>query len=235
MGLGFSMLAGAIICLCSTLMAFPLVHGRLLVTDISTMAPSGPGAKSLSLPFPTIYSSHLSSIFSPVNRLMIAFSSVTQSCPTLCNPWTSAHQASLSITNFQSLQKLMSIKSVMPSNHLILCRPLLLLPSIFPNFKVVSSESVLSIRRPKYWSLASSSVLLMNISGLISFRMDWLDLLAVQGTFKSLLQHNSKASVLWHSAFLMVQVSHPYTTTGKTTALTQWTFVIITITINKKE
>ena len=165
------MLAVALICLCSTLMAFPLVHGRFLVTDISTMAPFGPGAKSLSLPFSTIYSSHLSSIFSPGNTPMIAFSSVTQSCPTLCNPWTSAHQASLSITNFQSLLKLMSIKSVMPSNHLILCRPFLLLPSIFPNLKVFSSESVLSIRWPKHWSLASSLVLLMNIQD--RFPLGW--------------------------------------------------------------
>ena len=171
------MLAVALICLCSTPMAFPLVHGRLLVTDISTMPPFGPGAKSLSLPFSTIYSSHLRSIFSPGNRPIIAFSSVTQSCPTLCNPWTSAHQASLSITNFQSLLKLMSIKSVMPSNHLILCHPLLLLPSIFPNLKAFSSESV-SITWPKYWSLASSLVLLMNIQD--RFPLGWTGWICLQ-------------------------------------------------------
>ena len=120
-----------------------MVHRRLLVTDISTMAHFGLRPKSLSLPFSTIYSSHLNSIFSPGNRPMIAFSSVTQSCPTLGNPWTSAHQAFLSITNFQSLLKLISIKLVMTSNHLILCHPLLFPPSVFSNLKVLSSESVL--------------------------------------------------------------------------------------------
>ena len=126
-------------------------------------------------------------------------SSVAQSCLILCNPWTAARQASLSITNSQSLLKLMSIESVMSSNHLILCRPLLL-PSIFPRIRVFSNESVLCIKWPKYWSFSISSS--NEFSGLFSFRIDWLDLLAVQGTLKSLLQHHSsKASILWHSAF----------------------------------
>ena len=136
-----------------------------------------------------------------------------------------AHQASLSITNFRSLLKLMSTELVMPSNHLILCHPLLL-PSIFPSIRVFSNESVLRIRWPKYWSFSFSISPCNEHSGLISFRMDWLDLLAVQETLKSLLQHhNSKASILWHSAFFIVQLSHPYMTTGKTIALTRWTFV----------
>ena len=138
-------------------------------------------------------------------------------------PWTAARQASLSITKSQSLRKLMSIESVMPSNHLILCRPLLLLPSIFLGIRVFSNESVLCIRWPEYWgfSISPSSEYL----GLISFRTDWFDLLAVQGTLKSLLQHSSKASILQHLAFFMVQLSHPYMTTGKTIALTRQTFV----------
>ena len=141
-------------------------------------------------------------------------------------PWTTARQASLSITNSQSLPKLMSIESVMPSSHLILCRPLLLLPQILPSIRVFSNESVLRIRWPKYWSFSFSISLSNEYSGLISFRMDWLDLLAVQGTLKSLLQHHSsKASVLWHSAFFIVQISQPYMTTGKMIALTRWTFV----------
>ena len=139
-------------------------------------------------------------------------------------PWTAARQASLSFTNTQSLLKLMSIESVMPSNHLILFRPLLLLPSIFPSIRVFSSDSVLRIRWLKYWSFSLSVNLSNEYSGLISFRMGWLDLLAVQGTFKSLLQyHSSKVSVLRHSAYFMVQCSHPYMTTGKTVALTRWT------------
>ena len=125
-----------------------------------------------------------------------------------------------------SVLKLMSIESVMPSNHLILCCPLLLLPSIFPNIRFFFKESVLCIRWPKYWSFSFSISPSNEYSGLISFRMDWLDLLAVQGTLKSLLQHHSsKASVLWCSAFFIVQLSHPYMTTGKTIALTRWTFV----------
>jgi len=126
-------------------------------------------------------------------------------------PWTAAHQASLSITNSWSLLKLMSIELVMPSNHLILCGPLHLLPLIFPSIRVFSSESVLHIRWPKYWSSSFSINPFNEYSGLISFRMDWLDLLAVQGTLKSLLQHHSsKASILQCSAFFMVQLSHPY-------------------------
>ena len=137
---------------------------------------------------------------------------------------TAAQQASLSITNSQRLLKLMSIALVMPSNHLVLCSPLLLLPSTFPSIRVFSNESLLHIRWPKYWSFSSSPS--NEYSGLISFRMDWLDLLAVQGTLKSLLQHhNSKASILQHSAFFIVQLLHQYTTPGKTIALTGWTFV----------
>ena len=135
-------------------------------------------------------------------------------------PWTTACQASMSITNSRSLSKPMSIESVMPSNYLILCRPLLLLPSIFPNIKVISDESGLPIRWPKYWSFNISPS--NELPGLIFFRMDWLDILAVQGTLKSLLQHHSsKASILLHSAFFTVQPSHPYMTTGKTIALTR--------------
>ena len=140
--------------------------------------------------------------------------------------WTAPYQASLSITNSQSLLKLMSIESVMPSNHLILCRPLLLPPSIFCSIRVFSNESVLCIRWPKYWSFSFSISPSNEYSGLISFRMDWLDLLAVQGTLKSLLQyHSSKASNLRHSAFFIIQLSHPYMTTGKAIALTRQTFV----------
>ena len=136
--------------------------------------------------------------------------------------WTAAHQASLS----RSLLKLMSIESVMPSNHLILCHPLLLLPSIFPSLRVFSNESVLDIGWPNYWGFNFSINPSNEYSGLISFRMDWLDLLAVQGTLKSLIQHHSsKASILWCSAFFMLQLSHPYMTTGKTIALTRRTFV----------
>ena len=144
--------------------------------------------------------------------------SVQFSCSVMSDsatPWTAACQASLSITNSQSLLKLMSIESVMPSNHLILCPPLLL-PSIFPGIRVFSSESILHIRWPKYWSFSFNISPTNEYSGLISFRMDWLDLLAVQGTFKSLFQHHSsKASILWHSAFFTVQLSHPYMTTKK--------------------
>ena len=141
-------------------------------------------------------------------------------------PWTAACEASLSITNSQSLLKLMSIELVMSSNHLILCRPLLLLPSIFPSIRVFSNESALHIWWPKYWSFSFSISPSNEYSGLISFRMDWPDLLAVQGTLKSLLQpHSSKASVLQCSAFLIAQPSHLYMTTGRTIALTRRTFV----------
>ena len=140
--------------------------------------------------------------------------------------WTAAHQASLSITNSWSPPKLISIESVMPSNHLILCHPLLLLPSIPPSIRVFSSESTRRTRGPKYWSFSFSISPSNEHPGLISFRMDWLDLLAVQGTVKSLLQHHSlKASILRCSAFFTIQLSHPYMTTGKTIALTRRTFV----------
>ena len=141
-------------------------------------------------------------------------------------PWTAACQASLSITKSQSLLKLMSIKLMIQSNHLILCRPLFLLPSVFPSIRVFSNESVLYIRGPTYWSFSFSISLSNGYSGLISFRIVWFNLLEDQETLKSLLQHhNSKASILQHSAFFMVQPSHPYMTTGKTIALTRWTFV----------
>ena len=161
-------------------------------------------------------------------KLLACFSSVqTLSHIWLfATPWTAACQASLSITNSWTLLKLMSIKPVMPSNHLILCHPLFLPPSIFPSIRVLSNESVLRIRWPKYWSFSLSISPANEYSGLISFRMDWFDLLAVQGTLKSLLQHHSsKASNLQHSAFFIVQLSHPYITTGKTIALITWTFV----------
>ena len=140
-------------------------------------------------------------------------------------PWTAACQASLSITSSQSLPKPMSIELVMPSNHLILCHPLLL-PSIFPSIRVFSNESTLHMRWPKYWSFSFSIIPSKEYPGLISFRMVWLDLLAVQGTLKSLLQHHSsKASILLCPAFFIVQLSHPYMTTGKTIALTRWTLL----------
>ena len=156
----------------------------------------------------------------------VQFCPVAQSCPTL-RPHESQHaQASLSITNSRSLLKLMSIESVMPSSHLILCRPLLLLPSIFPSIRVFSNESTLHMRWPKYWSFSFNMSPSNEHPGLISFRMDQLDLLAVQGTLKSLLQHHSpKASILQYLAFFTVQLSHPYMTTGKTIALTRWSFV----------
>ena len=151
------------------------------------------------------------------------------SCSVVSNsatPWTAAGQASLFITNSWSLFKLMSIESVIPSNHLILCCALLLLPSIFPSIRALSNESVLQIRWPEYWSFSFSISPFDEYSGLISFRMDWLELLAVQGTLKSLLQHHSsKASIFQCSAFFTVQLSHPYITTGKTIAFTRQTFV----------
>ena len=141
-------------------------------------------------------------------------------------PWIAACQASLSITNSWSSLKLTSIESVMPSSHLILCHPLFLLPPIPPSFRVFSNESTLRMRWPKYWSFSFSIIPSKEIPGMISFRMDWLDLLAVQGTLRSLPQHHSsKASILRHSAFFTVQLSHPYMSTGKTIALTRWTYV----------
>ena len=151
-------------------------------------------------------------------------------------PWTAACQASLSITNSRSTPKLMSIELVMPSNYLILCCPLLLLPTVPPRIRVFSNESGLRMRCTKYWSFSFKISPSNEHPGLISFRMDWLDLLAVQGTLRSLLQHHSsKASILRHSAFFIVQLSHPYMTTGKTIALTRWTFVgkIMSLLFNK--
>ena len=161
-----------------------------------------------------------------LHLLFCSVRSVTQSCPTLCDPWTAAHQASLSITNCWGLLTFMSIELVMPSNHLILCCPLLIPPSISSSIRVFSNESVLHIRWPNYWSISFSISPSNEYSGLISFRINWLDLLSVQGTLKSLLQHHSsKASILQHLAFFVVQLSHPYMTIGKTIALTRQTFV----------
>ena len=162
------------------------------------------------------------------NITSVQFGSVQSlSCVWLfATPWIAARQASLSITNSQSPPKPMSTESLMPSNHLILCHPLLLLPSIFPSILVFTNESALRIRWPKYSSFSYNISPSNKHPGLVSFRMDWLHLLAVQGTLKSLLQHHSsKASILWHSAFFIVQLSYPYMTTGKTKALTRRTFV----------
>ena len=154
------------------------------------------------------------------------FSSVIQSCSTLCDPMDCSTPGFPVHHQLPSFLKLMSIKLVMPSNHLILCRPLLLSPSNFPRNMVFSNESVLCIRWPKYWSFSFNIRPSNEYQGLISFRIDLLELLSVQGTLNSLLQHySSKASILWHSAFFIVQLSHQYMTTGKTIALTRWTFV----------
>ena len=160
--------------------------------------------------------------FSSICSVQFSTSFVSDSA----TPWTAARQTSLSITNSQSLLKLMSIELVIPTNHLILCYPFLLLPSIFPSIRVFSNESVIHIRGPKHWSFTFNIRPSNEYSGMISFRMFWFDLLAVQGTLKSLLQHySSKASLPGHSAFFIVQLSHPYMTNGKTIALTRWTFV----------
>ena len=156
----------------------------------------------------------------PPRQAVSQFSSVTQCVQLFATPWTAACQAILSITNSWSLLKLLSFESVRPFNHLILCRPLLLSPSVFPSIRVFSNESVLCFRWP-YWSFSFSNSPSSEYSGLISFRIDWLDLLAVQGTLKS----SSKASFLRCSAFFIVQLSHPYMTTGKNIALTRWTLV----------
>ena len=154
---------------------------------------------------------------------MVQFSSVAQSCPTLCDPMDCSTPG-LPV-HHQLPESTQTMESVMPSNQLILCRPLLLLPSIFPSIRVFFNESVLHIRWQKYWSFSFNISPSNEYSGLISFRMDWLDLFAVQGTLKSPLQHHSsKASILWHSAFFIVQLSHPYMTTGRNIALTRWTF-----------
>ena len=157
---------------------------------------------------------------------LVKFSSVTQSCPTRCDPMNRSIPCCLFITNTRSLPKFMSIESVMPSSHLILCLPLLLLPPIPPSIRVFCNESTLRIRWPKYWSISLSISPSNEHPGLISFRMDWSDLLAVQGTLKSLLQHHSsKTSILQCSAFFTVQLSHPYMTTGETIALTRRTLL----------
>ena len=159
---------------------------------------------------------------------MVKFSSVQSLSHVwlFATPWIAAHQASLSITNSRSSPKFMSIESVMPSSHLIFCCPLCFLPPIPPSIRVFSNESTLRMRWPKYWTFSFSISPSKEHPGLISFRMDWLDLLAVQGTLKNLLQHhNSNVSILRRSAFFTVQLSHPYMTTGKTIALTRWTFV----------
>ena len=156
----------------------------------------------------------------------VQFSSVAQSCPTLCDSMNCSTPGLPVHHQFSEFTQLMSIVSVMPSNQLILCCPPLLLPSIFPRIRVFSNESALHIRWPKYWSLSFNISPTKEHPGLISFRTDWLDRLAIQMTLKSLLQnHSSNASILWRSAFFMVQLSHPYMTTGKTIALTRWTFV----------
>ena len=157
--------------------------------------------------------------------IYVQFSSVTQLCPTLCDPMNRSTSGLPVITKSRRSLKLTSIESVLPSSHLILCHPLFLLPPIPPSIRVFSNESTLHMRWPKYWSFSFSIIPSKEHPGLI-FRMDWLDLFAVQGTLKSLLQHqSSKASILWGSAFFTVQLSHPYMTTGKTTALTRRTFV----------
>ena len=195
------------------------VHGILQAGILQWVAI--PSSRGSSWPRDQTHISYVSCIGRWVLSVHFSHSVVSDS---LWPPWTAASQVFLSITDSRSLLKLMFIESVMPSNYLTLCRPLLLPPSIFPSIRVFSSESVLHIRWPKNWSFSFSISPSSEYSGPISFRRDWLDLLAVQGTLKSLLQyHSSKASVLWHSAFFMVQLSHPYMTTGKTIALTRWT------------
>ena len=164
--------------------------------------------------------------FTSISSVQFSWVQLLSRVQLFATPWIAARQASLSITNSRSPPKPMSIESVMPSNHFILCCPLLLLLSIFPSIRVFSNESALRIRRPKYWRFSFNISPSNEHPGLISFRIYWLDLLAVQGTLKSLLQHySSKASVLQGSAFFTVQLSHPYLTTGKTIALTRWAFV----------
>ena len=181
-------------------------------------------AHSITLLSPSLFFPSYHSVF-PMTFIFSSVQSLSH-VQLFATPWTTARQASLSITNSRSPPKPMSIDSVMPSNHLILSGSLLLLPSIFPSIRVFSNESALRIRWPKYWSFSFSISPSNEHPGLISFRMDWLDLLAIQGTLKSLLQHHtSKASILRHSAFFIVQFSHPYVTNGKTIALTRLTFV----------
>ena len=185
-------------------------------------SPRAPEASSFSI------SSGVKTLRSHMTILPLLQLSVQSSCSAVSDSatmWTAACQASLSIINSWNFLRLMSIESVMPSNHLILCCPLLLLPSIFPSIRVSSKESVLPIRWPNYWSFSFSISPSNEYLELISIRIDWLNLLAVQGTLKSLLQyHSEKPSILWCSAFFIVQISHPYMTTGKTISLTKWTF-----------
>ena len=183
-----------------------------MVPARAPLQPEGPDAHPSTL---------VSNLGSNLNLISVPFSSIAKLCPTLCDPMSSSTPALPVRYSSRSLLRLMSIESVMPSNHLILCHPLLLPPSIFPSIRVFSSESLLCITWPKSWSFSFNISPSNEYPGLISFRMDWLELLAVQGTLKSLLQrHSSKASILWHSAFFIVQFSHPYMTTGKTIALT---------------
>ena len=174
----------------------------------------------------SLWSTHYCISPLPLSKLPFSSVKLLSRVRLFATPWTAAYSASLSITNSQNLLKLMPIESMMPSNNLILCHPLLLSPSIFPSVRDFSNESTLCMRWPQYWSFRFSISPSNEYPGLISFRMDWLDLLAVLGTLESLLQHHSsKASILRHSAFFIVQLSHPYMTTGKTIALTKWTFV----------
>ena len=182
-----------------------------MVPAKAPLQPEGPDAHP---------SRQVSNLASDLNLSSVPFSSIAKLCPTLCDPMNRSMPALPVCYSSWSLLRLMSIESVMPSNHLILCHPLLLPPSIFPSIRGFSSESLLCITWPMSWSFSFNISPSNEYTGLISFRMDWLDLLAVQGTLKSLLQHySSKASILWHSAFFIVQLSHPYMTVGKTIAL----------------
>ena len=211
--------------------ALPTFTGSGPITSSSSKPASlGPSFSWCYLPGSVSFASwyHLEGLCDYTCPTWMQFSSVqsVSHVQLFATPWTTACQASLSITNSQSPPKPMSIELVMSSNHLILCHPFILLPSIFLSIRVFTNESALRIRWPKYWSFSFSISPSNEYAGLVSFRMDWLDLLAVQGTLKSLLQHHSsKASILQHSAFFIVQLSHPYITTGKTTALTRQTFV----------
>ena len=191
------------------------MNGPITSTEIKTVIKKLPASKSPELDGFT---------YEFLQRLQISLVQTLSCVQLFATPWTAAHQASLSITHSQSLLKLMSIVLVMPSSHFILCHPLLLLPLIFPNIRIFSNESVLCIRWPKYWSFSFSISPSNEYSGLMSFTIYWFDLLAVQGTLKSLLQHHSSKAILQHSAFFTAQLSHSYMTTEKTIALTRWTF-----------
>ena len=207
-------------------------HSQLPFTAAFRGLVGGPASPALRLPVGPVHrpggqiiGAQAQAVLLRANAAVVVVQSLTRVRSSVI-PWTTAPQASLSVTNSQSLLKLMSIKSVMPSNHLILCHPLLLLPSILPTIRVFSNDSALHIRWLKYWSFSFSISPSNEYSGLISFRIDWFDILALQGTLKSLLQqHSIKASILCCSAFFIVQLSHPYTTTGETIALTRRNFV----------